>query len=269
MMTLMDRPKHPAKFSDQILSEISGYIKPGWMILDPFAGTGKVAMLKKYEPTIHVTCNEMEKEWCFNEPLVDVWNVGDAEFMTWAGDNTYDAIITSPTYGNRMADHHNAKDGSRRHTYTHCLGHQLHDGNTGKMQWGDDYKKKHIRVYKECHRVLKRDGIFIINISDHIRKGIQVPVSRWHASILKKIGFILLERKAVETPRLRHGENHQARVKRENIFIFKKICDFFRCKTCEICGKEFYDPSTLPIHLLASHQMTLKDYKQLSGKRLE
>ena len=53
-------------------------------------------------------------------------------------DATFDMVVTSPTYGNRMADHHNAKDGRRRITYTHNLGRTLTPGNSGAMQWGED-----------------------------------------------------------------------------------------------------------------------------------
>ena len=42
---------------------------------------------------------------------------GDARRLHYL-DATFDAICTSPTYGNRMADHHNARDSSPRLTPT-------------------------------------------------------------------------------------------------------------------------------------------------------
>ena len=48
--------------------------------------------------------------------------IGDATALPFA-DWTFDAVITSPTYGNRMADHHNAQDGSRRVSYRHSGKH--------------------------------------------------------------------------------------------------------------------------------------------------
>lgn len=48
--------------------------------------------------------------------------VGDATSLPFP-DEAFDAIITSPTYGNRMADHHDARDNSRRLTYRHSGTH--------------------------------------------------------------------------------------------------------------------------------------------------
>lgn len=58
-------------------------------------------------------------------------------------DTFFDAICVSPVYGNRVSDSHNAKDGSKRVTYTHMLGRKLTDGNTGCLQWGEKYKQAH------------------------------------------------------------------------------------------------------------------------------
>ena len=40
---------------------------------------------------------------------VDEVHIGDAEHMDWALYGQFCAICTSPTYGNRMADHHNLR----------------------------------------------------------------------------------------------------------------------------------------------------------------
>jgi len=61
-----------------------------------------------------------------------------------------------------MADHHNAKDSSKRNTYTHCLGRKLKEENTGKMQWGHLYRNKHRKIYEEFIRVLKTNGYLIL-----------------------------------------------------------------------------------------------------------
>ena len=72
---------------------------------------------------------------------VDSINVGDAEFLPYK-DDFFEAICTSPTYGNRMADHFEAKDGSKRNTYRYAIGRALDEENTGKMQWGKKYREK-------------------------------------------------------------------------------------------------------------------------------
>jgi hypothetical protein len=131
-------------------------------------------------------------------------------------------VCTSPVYGNRLSDHHEAKDKSKRYTYRHCLGRKLDENNSGKMQWGLEYRKFHIDAWAEVFSVLKRGGLFILNISDHVRKGEIMPVSEWHKKIIIDIGFTFVEEYRIETPRMRYGENYRARVGYENLFIFKK-----------------------------------------------
>ena len=129
--------KHPAKFTDSILDAIKPILLPHWVILDPFGGTGK---LKEIAPNAII--NEIEFEWVAMGKPASVIN-GDALSLPFAND-TFDAIVTSPTYSNRMADSHNAKDGSKRNTYRHTLGRALHSNNSGQLQWGDNYRNKHI-----------------------------------------------------------------------------------------------------------------------------
>jgi DNA modification methylase len=121
-----------------------------------------------------------------------------------------------------MADHFVSKDNSKRITYRHYLGHDLNENNTGRMKFGDRYCKKHIDVYRECKRVLKPDGLFIVNVSDHIRKGEIVPVVDWHKNALIDLGFKYMNYVAVETPRMRFGKNNGSRVKNEVVLIFNK-----------------------------------------------
>lgn len=68
--------------------------------------------------------------------------VGDALRLPFR-DATFDVVATSPTYGNRMADHHEARDDSDRGTYRHRLSRPLHPSNSGAMQWGEEYRSIH------------------------------------------------------------------------------------------------------------------------------
>lgn len=214
------KTKHPAKYTDSFLPIFAELLKDRETIIDIFAGTCKINKIKDFGFNGQIFCNEIEPEWALMG-LEDVTGltIMDAESLPYS-DGFFDAICTSPTYGNRMADHHNAKDGSRRNTYTHVLGKTLHDENTGKMQWGDKYKKKHVEIWKEAKRILKKDGLLILNISDHIRKGEIVPVSNWHKETLLNIGFELDQEIKVETPRMRYGQNSNLRVEYEYIFVF-------------------------------------------------
>jgi len=208
--------KHPAKYTDCLLPIFSKYLKNNILVLDPFAGTGK---LKEIVPNAILL--EIEPEWAEMSGAI----VADSQHMPLR-DNVFDAVCTSPTYGNRMADHfvdHQTHKNYVRNTYRHCLGRSLNPNNSGRMQWGNKYKELHIAVWKECERVLKKDGLFILNISDHIRSGKQIYVSDWHVKILTSMKFELLESLKVETPRQRMGKNSELRVDCEYVFIFKRV----------------------------------------------
>lgn len=210
---------HPAKFSDTILEAIKPYIPYEYVrILDPFAGTGK---LKNIVNPNWLYLNEIQEEWAIQGKPANV-TIGDTLFLPYAN-KTFDMLITSPAFGNRMADHHFAKDKSKRNTYTHVLGHKLHLHNSGQMQWGEQYRKFHEDAWIECYRVLKNDGFFLLNVSNHIRKGDEIFVSEWHLKFLTNcLGLKLLNHIMVETPRNRNGQHSDLRVAYENIYILNK-----------------------------------------------
>ncbi len=190
-------------------------------VLDPMAGTCKLTEIRSFGYEGEIYCNEIEPEWAQLGEGKAIISEDDAANLHFA-DDFFDAICTSPTYGNRMADHHNAMDGSKRNTYRHVLGRPLTEANTGQMQWGDSYKENHIAIWLECRRVLKPEGIFILNISDHIRKGIVIPVSDWHKETVIGMGFELVEELKIATRRLRYGANHTKRIDHENVFVFRR-----------------------------------------------
>lgn len=207
--------RHPAKYSDCLMTIFDNILPKNGEILDYFAGTGK---LKQIRP--NATLLEIEPEWAEISGAI----VGDATQMPF-DNGTFDAICTSPTYGNRMADSFVDRKPEKkyiRNTYTHCLGRKLSPNNSGGMQWGKAYQDLHIKAWKECYRVLKRNGLLVLNISDHIRNGKQIQVSDWHKQQLEELGFKFRKHIKVQTPRNRFGSNFKARVEYENIFIFIK-----------------------------------------------
>lgn len=226
---MKDFTRHPAKFSDNLIPAIADNLckyvvvhkDTPPIVLDPFAGTGKIAELKSFTPC-YVVANEIEPEWscqCIDKGCDEVYTE-DAQFLTLS--YKVDAIVTSPTYGNRMADHHNAKDNSKRNTYTHCIGRQLTDGNTGKMQFGEQYKTKHIAVYENLLQYLAPQGIFILNVSNFIRKGEEVDVVSFHTDALISLGLQWWDDTVVQTHRLTYGANRDKRVSGEHILVFKR-----------------------------------------------
>lgn len=246
---LMGDVKHPAKFSNAVLDEINGYLArdhPPWssvarMLYDPFAGVGKVFELQRDNLVVYGT--EIEWEWASQYEATGGMICMDAfEFMASLRDspgiavafpNThgrfskvpregFDYIVTSPTYGNRMADHHEAKDGSKRLTYRHQLGRALTEGNSGGMQWGDEYREFHMRAWKACHGVTRKGGKILVNVKDHIRKGSRQLVVDFHIRALEVAGWKIVGTERVDTPGMKYGENGEVRVDGEWILIGEK-----------------------------------------------
>jgi SAM-dependent methyltransferase len=216
--------RHPATYSDVLLPVFARLLQGTSNVLDPFAGTCKLTRIKGLGYVGKVICNEIEPEWAEQGiGLADEVHIGDAQHMQWAKDEAFDAICTSPTYGNRMADHHHARDKSHRVSYTHLLGRPLSEANTGKLYFHNpEYKVIHENVWKECWRVLRPNGILILNISDHIRHGAAVPVTAWHKSVLERIGFVLEEEIRIPTPRMRFGSNNRLRIPYEFVCSYRK-----------------------------------------------
>jgi SAM-dependent methyltransferase len=206
---------HPAKYSNILLPIFREILAPYARVLDPFAGTGK---LKWVRPDAYLL--EIEREWAAIGGAV----IGDATCMPWK-DGAFDAICTSPSYGNRMADNfvdHQTDKNYKRNTYRHYLGREMNPNNSGGMNWGKKYRSLHEKAWGECFRVLRPKGVLVLNISDHIRKGKIVPVSAWHLATLMRLGFVLIDRKQVTTRRNKMGRNGQIRVDYEQVFTFMR-----------------------------------------------
>ena len=209
---------HPAVFSDKILPVLAALLTSDHRkILDPFACVGRVHELRQMVDWEIATVGvELEPEWADLHPDTHVGNALSLKFA----DDSFDAVVTSPTYGNRLADHHNARDGSVRRSYTHDLGRTLHDDNSGDLHWGEEYRDFHIKAWVEAKRVLRVEGRLILNISDHIRRRQRQYVSSWHVQTLLQLGFVLGDAHRVVTPRLRQGANAEVRVPSELVLAF-------------------------------------------------
>jgi tRNA G10 N-methylase Trm11 len=185
---------------DVFLYVVKNYGSPGDWVLDPFAGTGGIHYLDQFGfPTVGV---EIEPEWCNHPRTVQ----GDATNLPFA-DETFPFVITSPCFGNRMADHHDAQDGSYRRTYKHSLGRDLSPANTGALPWGQAYRVIHAVAWYEVWRVTRPGGVFVLDSKDHIRDHRRQHVTNWHYQVITGLGFELAEVIRPQVKGFRMGEN--------------------------------------------------------------
>jgi SAM-dependent methyltransferase len=264
--------RHPARFSDPILAAIDATIvehlprsglvraapesalarrwRAGVRLLDPFAGTGRIHSLGYDSVGV-----ELEPEWAALHPQTIV---ADARALPFP-DASFDAVATSPCYGNRMADHQEAREQCRgcgghgfvgghrpdgdpapgamtcvpgrgrglreppRNTYRHVLGRPLAAGNTGAMQWGTAYRNTHRAAWFDAGRVLRPGGLFVLNVKDHLRKGARQHVTEWHVGVLRYgLGFEVVAHDRVETRGLGHGQNGDVRIPYESVVTLRK-----------------------------------------------
>lgn len=209
---------HPAKFSPEVLTAIVKSLPPRartWWALDPFAGIGTIHSLPGNTVGI-----EIEEEWASEHPDT-IW--GDClEVMRLYPDKSWDAIITSPCFGNRLADNHNAQDPSKRITYRHVLGRKPDPKSSATMQWNKKYRDFHEKVWAEGVRILKPNGLFVLDISDHIRKGQIQPVTAWHLRTLLDLNLHVKDIQNVPTHRMGFGANRDLRVPFEHVITLSK-----------------------------------------------
>jgi hypothetical protein len=188
------RPKdiadHPAEYSEEVLDEFVKLVPRGVTVLDPMAGTGwKLATALEGRKIVGI---ELEPEWADAHPCVQQGNALHLPFKN----GRFRWVVTSPVYGNRMSDHHDAKEkckpcggtgqvweegadtplagqaesywrtcekcggeGKRKYkriTYKHYLGRDLHPDNAGQLQWGDAYRVFHEAAWREVYRVTRK-----------------------------------------------------------------------------------------------------------------
>lgn len=213
---------HPAVFSSPLLpvfkKMLDKYLHTTPIhVLDPFAGIGRIHELAS--DGIFTYGLEIAPKWAACHPNT---KCGDVLQLRKYYRRKFDAIVTSPCYGNRFADHHNARDGSHRRSYFHDYGPDLpFENNAGVMHWGDEYREFHELAWLRVNSVLRNGGLFILNIKNHIRDGEVQRVAEWHVKQLQALGLKKLTKVTVHTTLMKAGENRDLRFP-ERIYVFEK-----------------------------------------------
>lgn len=218
------RPKHPAQYTPAILEALDETLvalPPGSRILDPFGGRGDRLAELADRRGWHLACLEIEYPWAS-------FICGDATNMPFA-DETIDAVATSVTYANGLADAGlNWKSHKGRRTYDIFLGQSLRSTNTGRygIRQGrrafEQYLELHRAAFAEVRRVLRPGGVFALNCSDVIAAGDTIPVTAENERIALEAGLELVARRQISTPRYRNGANADARADAEDLVILRR-----------------------------------------------
>lgn len=207
-------PRHPAQYTAALLPIMARLLAGSRRILDPFGGVGGIFKLAAWLPGASFDAVEIQPKWAAADPRI---TVGSALALPW-GAGAFDAVCTSPTYGNRMADDFAIKaDAGGRNTYTHAHGERLDPENSGILQWGPEYRAFHVKAWTEARRVLAPGGVFVLNCKDHIRGGVVQAVTDWHISALGDLGFYLIDTVQVACPGNRYGANSDLRLDTETV----------------------------------------------------
>lgn len=140
--TILDIPPHPAPYSPEILPVLADVLLKQYAnvrstahpirVLDPFAGIGRIHQVGFLvrEGGVHCVTTGVE----LLPRYAAAWPgtiVGDATKLPTDWTRRFDAVVTSPCYANRMADHHQNRDKCKA-----CKG----SGREGEDR-GDGYVK--------------------------------------------------------------------------------------------------------------------------------
>lgn len=233
-------PKHPAAYSKTIVEVLDGLVRAEQRrlgrpitVFDPMAGVGRIHRLAR-EGKIETFGMELEPSWAAchertacgdsiawmgHELMADQnWHYKSHPQVTGIAP-PFDVIASSPPYGNRFSDSHDAQDGSRRRSYAHDLaaeGYEIHPDNAGTLPWGPRYWTVLSRLYRALPNVLADGGLVLWNVSDFVKDKALVPAVMWHRGALNGVGFYEDQRpRLVETERMSYGENREARAPSE------------------------------------------------------
>lgn len=156
-------------------------------VLDPFAGEGRIHRLRDFR--IDTVGVELEPEFAANHPATIVGNA-TALPADWTG--RFDAVITSPPYGNRLADQY-LGDGGLRKSYAISLGRRTTPGSAAGDYFGPTYCATMEAAYVEARRVVRRAGNLILNVKSFLEDRQLVHATGWHIAAAHRAGWSMVE----------------------------------------------------------------------------
>jgi hypothetical protein len=244
------RRRFPAKYSEPILEQIALELRARLItagtVLDPYAGIGGIHALRELLPGIDTLGVEIEEPFAACHPDT-LW--GDSrELAKRIGDRagTVTAVVTSPDYGNRLADQYlgspnekcrrcsgtgttmtagdcgdcggSGKAPSKRMGYAIALGRKCDPRSGARYQFGKKYRDLHLGILAAVCETIPAGTLLIYNVSSSIaEKGYRPVMEWWVTEIARRADIKALV--PVETARLKFGANHDARVPAEHLII--------------------------------------------------
>lgn len=143
-----------------------------------------------------------------------------------------DAIVTSPPYeatvskqGGRQAGHPSKKDIELGMDKTE-LPYSNDSKNLGNLK-GETYLSAMLKVYAECYKVLKPNGLMILITKNFIRKKKVVRLDHDTIKLCQKVGFLLIDRWYRKLTHfsfwiINYYKKYGLRVEYEDILVFLK-----------------------------------------------
>lgn len=253
------RRKFPAKFSPPILEQIALELRARLIngtVLDPYGGVGGIHALRDALPGLDTVAVEIEPEFaaCHPDTLC-----GDSRLLGEVlGDRagTITAVVTSPDYGNRLADQYLGSDNekcrargcvdgkilsddgepwaecsgcggsgkarSQRMSYAIALGRKCDPRSGARYQFGKKYRDLHLGILGAVVDTVPAGTLLLYNVSSSIHQNSYRPVMEWWLTEIARRADI----KAlvpIETDRLKFGANYDARVPAEHLIVARTL----------------------------------------------
>ena len=207
---VVQRNDHPAKFSDAALAAVGDPVIGKQCVLDPFAGSGLHPRAARARPSRSTIGIEIE-QW---EGICTPRKIRSATLFAPARSRNGSTPAIGehrPTFGNRMADHHDARDdGDRGHLQAPARARSPPPYNSASVATGTQVPRLPCaRVDRGGAACSSPAGSPSSTSRNHIRRGKKQHVSSWHVPHAhRSLGPELQATEVIEKPMVSTaGEN--------------------------------------------------------------